>query len=143
MNMRQFKTGFQRAKDLEPGVASERTIADVERVEFDDGSIKAVLHFENAEQSVVLNQPRLAVMIEAFGPNSENWVGRTILIRRGSTTYSGKIVPAIVIETPERTPKIAATKPAPELEGPRKRDKMTILSGKPPIDDDPSDGIPF
>jgi site-specific DNA-methyltransferase (adenine-specific) len=135
MNMNKFRTGYQRAEDLEPDVVSERVVAEVERVEFDDGVTKAVIHFENAEQSVVRNQTWLSTMIEAFGPNSDNWIGQTIRVQRGTTPYSGKVVPAIVIVPPEQAPKITAQKSAPQIA----RDKATIESGRSPDEDD----IPF
>jgi hypothetical protein len=86
----------------------------------------------------VLNQTRLRALIQGFGPNSDVWLNKKILISRTSTTYSGRTVPAISIE-----PVLA-----PQLTAQPKRVKRAIESGKPqppgtePLDDGLSD-IPF
>jgi hypothetical protein len=62
----------------------------------------------------------LKTIIAAFGPNFDNWPGKKIVIRRGSTVYSGKPTPAIVVEP------VVATRIAAE---PR-QGRITVESGK-------------
>jgi hypothetical protein len=136
-------TGFVKAEDLEPGVKSEFVIADVKRVEFQekDGTIvtKAALVAEDGQQTVC-NVTRLRVMIRNFGPNTDNWVGQTVLLSRGMTTFSGREVACIRLEAIPATPQIAA-------QPPKSRGRATITSGKvkaPPTAQAPiDDEIPF
>jgi hypothetical protein len=57
---------------------------------------------------VVLNQTRLKELIGAFGPNSENWIGRSIILSRVQAMYAGKPLPAVKIE-PIVAPRIGVT----------------------------------
>ena len=75
-------------------------------------------------------------MIRGFGPNSDNWCDKTILISRGTTTYSGKDVPCIRIE-----PVVPDADRCPAAQGPRQADhhqrqtKAPAPETAPPIDD--------
>ena len=107
-------------------------------------------------------------MIAAFGPNFDGWAGKQIIISQGSTVYSGKTVPAIVVEpvvptliAAVRRPALEASSPKPiqTTRGPITPGSVDIRSGRhtrsdppptvPPPDDcpdgpgDPSDDIPF
>jgi hypothetical protein len=135
MNMQKFQSGFLRAEDLEPGVTYERTISEVEEVGFDDAT-KAVIRFADESPGVVLNQTRFHALIAAFGPVSENRLGKTIRVMRGATQYGGKTVPAIVAEA-DKTPRVGGAKPVPRLEA---HPRSAIESWKPPPD---GDDIPF
>ena len=138
MRMNDFLHGFLKAEDIEPNVKLEDVVADVKTVDFEEKGetiSKPVISLGSGAQ-IVLNQTRLRSMIRGFGPNSDNWCDKTILISRGTTTYSGKDVPCIRIE-----PVVPAQIAAPPPKG---RGKMTITSGKakapatetaPPIDD--------
>jgi hypothetical protein len=107
MNMVEFvSSSFISGEKLEPNVVIEATVVAVKRQEFEDGSIKPVVAVEDGRQ-VVLNQTRLAALIGAYGPNSANWIGRTIQISRGSTFYAGKPVACVTI-TPVVAPRIDA-----------------------------------
>jgi hypothetical protein len=174
-NMNDYLTSnFIKAEDLEEGVIIEARISSVSDREFEEkgqATIKPIIRFEDG-RGVVLNQTRLREMIKAFGPNPENWVGKTINVLRGTTLYSGRTVPAVEIDV-ETVPRLEASQPAPQLaapetspapepapQGAKGRGKITITSGKsksPPMDDlanrrpdlskgppsDPDDLIPF
>jgi hypothetical protein len=138
MIMTEYVTSnYFKAEALEPHVAIEAIIADVRSKEFIEKGecvIKPVVYTEDG-RGLVLNQTRLSVLMTAYGPNSDNWLGKPIRITRGSTTYSGRTVPCVQVEA-EATPRIASQP---------KRAKRVIESGvtksagSPPIDDD----IPF
>lgn len=139
MRMTDYVNGYLKAEDIEPHVKLEDIITDVKTTDFDEkGEIisKPVISLESGTQ-IVLNQTRLRALIRGFGPNSDNWLDKKIMISRTSTTYGGKTVAAIAIE-PVSAPQIAAQPP--------KRARPVIESGKsksagspPPINDD----IPF
>jgi hypothetical protein len=107
MNMTDFiNSNYVRAEDIAQNVLIEATIASVKRKEFDDGEPKSVIALEDGHQ-VILNQTRLKALIGAFGPNSDNWIGKSVILSRGLAPYAGKIVPAVKIE-PIVAPRIAA-----------------------------------
>jgi hypothetical protein len=129
MNMTDYlSSNYIRAEHLTTDVCIEAFIAAVRSREFEDGSVKPVIHIEDG-RGVVLNQTRLKTLIGSFGPNSDNWIGKPIIISRGSTLYAGKTVPAVNIE-PIVAPRVAAE--------PRKAIGSTdIRSGKGAWDDPP------
>ena len=88
--------------------------------EFEDRSIKLVVYTDHQGKGVVLNQTRLKTMIAAFGPNFDSWPGKKIVVRQGSTVYSGKTVSAVVVEPV--VPTRITTEP--------RQARITIESGK-------------
>jgi hypothetical protein len=107
MNMTDFvNSNYIKGEDIAQNVLIEATIASVKKKEFEDGG-KSVLALEDGRQ-VVLNQTRLKVLIGAFGPNSENWIGKPVILSRGQERYGGKPVPAVRIE-PIVAPRIGVT----------------------------------
>jgi hypothetical protein len=134
MKMTDFiNSNYLRAEDLDPNVRIEATIAAVRSREFEDGSVKPVV-FLGDGRGVVLNQSRLKGMIAAYGLESDNWVGRAVVVSRGTTLYQGKSVPAIMVDPVVATRIGAEQRPA--LEEPR-RGSIDIRSGKGSWDDPP------
>jgi hypothetical protein len=135
LNATDFITSnYLRAEDIAPDVLIEANIVSARAHEFEGGETKLVLYVDYQSKGVVLNQTRLKATIAAFGPNPDNWIGRTIIIRRGVTMFAGKDVPGIVIE-PVRAERIASAAPR-ALEEPR-RGSIDIRSGKGAWDDPP------
>jgi hypothetical protein len=121
-NMNNYLTSnYVKAEDLEAGVAIEARIASVTVREFeekDDIITKPVIRFDDG-RGVVLNQTRLRAMIGGFGPNSANWLGREVIVRRGQTLYQGRSVAAVELE-PIVAPRLeGGGQPAPAIEGPK------------------------
>jgi len=50
-----------------------------------------------------LNQTNIRKLIEAYGPNSDDWVGKKVALELGSTMYDGALKPTVVV-TPESPP---------------------------------------
>src|SRR5580704_12910057 len=99
MRMTDYVNGYLRAEDLEPHVKLEDVIVDVKTTDFDEkGEIvcKPVISLESGMQ-IVLNQTRLRSLIRGFGPNSDVWLDKKIMISRTST-FGSKNVAAIAIE---------------------------------------------
>jgi hypothetical protein len=104
-----INSNYIRAEDLAENVLIEAVIADVKRKEFEENGevvIKPVVALEDGCQ-VTLNQTRLMTLIGAYGHNSDNWIGKTVIIKRGTAMYAGKTVPAVKLE-PIVAPKVAA-----------------------------------
>jgi hypothetical protein len=107
MNMTDFiNSNYIKGEDIAQNVLIEATIASVKKKEFEDGE-KSVIALEDGRQ-VVLNQTRLKALIGAFGPNSENWIGKSVILSRVQAMYAGKPLPAVKIE-PIVAPRIGVT----------------------------------
>lgn len=111
---------------LEPDVIIETKIVSVRDREFDDGP-KVIVYTDYQGKGLVLNQTKLQTLISAYGLNYDNWIGKTILIKRGTTMYGADRVACVEIEavTAER---IGADK-RPVIEGPQ-RGSTNIRSGR-------------
>ena len=64
--------------------------------EFAEGD-KPVIFVDYQAKAVVLNPTRAKVLCSASA-ESANWIGRTVIISRGETTYSGKKTGCVEIE---------------------------------------------
>jgi len=120
MNMTDFvNSNYIKAEDLAANILIEAVIADVKRKEFEENGqnvVKPVVTFEDGRQ-VTLNQTRLAALIRAYGHNSDNWIGKTVVISRGQAQFKGKPVASVKID-PIVAPRIAASRSAPPLPPP-------------------------
>jgi hypothetical protein len=119
---------------LEPDVIIETKIVSVRDREFDDGP-KVIVYTDYQGKGLVLNQTKLQTLISAYGLNYDNWIGKTILIKRGTTMYGADKVACVEIEAVVAE-RIGADK-RPALEGSR-RGSTDIRSGKGAWNDAPS-----
>ena len=82
---------------LGPNVRIETKIVSAGLREFAEGD-KPVIFVDYQAKAVVLNPTRAKVLCSAYGLESANWIGRTVIISRGETTYSGKKTGCVEIE---------------------------------------------
>lgn len=69
------------------------TINDVSTTEFNgDEPQKPVLSFDEDARELILNKTNLASLIEAFGDDSDDWVGQTIALFTEKVMYAGRRV---------------------------------------------------
>jgi hypothetical protein len=117
MDMNRFLTGLLNAEHLQPNVKIEVTIKEVVDREFEDGSVKSVVYFEEGLRPCVLNQTRLIECMTAWGPNSENWVGQKLTVSRGKTKFNNKTVDCVAFEavTATRIPPPPANDRGPDV----------------------------
>jgi hypothetical protein len=147
-----LNSNFFTGEGLDRNVRIETKIVSTRSREFEDG-LKLVVYTDYLGKGVVYNQTKLKATIAAWGANLDNWIGKTIIISRGTALFSGKPMASVEVEpvVPERI----ATEQRPSLEEPR-RGSIDIRSGKgawndpaPPIDrvpdgpDAPDDDMPF
>jgi hypothetical protein len=71
---------------------------------------KWVLFFDKLEKGLVLNKTNAATLARAFGPTSEEWIGRTVGLRVHDVQFGSDIVPAIRIQIPKAAPTPTAKK---------------------------------
>lgn len=75
-------------------------ISGFEMQEMNDGKIKPVLQFEKARKGLVLNATRKEAMKTLYGGETDNWLGKAIVICHGMTSFQGKPTGTIEIKGP-------------------------------------------
>jgi hypothetical protein len=64
-----------------------------------DNVRKAVLHFDgNVIKPLVVNKTNYLILAHAFGPNTDAWVGKQIIVSPSMTPFKGKMVETIRVE---------------------------------------------
>ena len=156
MDMNDFITSnYYNSTNVPDGVILEEIIINVVRKEFEENGVaetKAVVRLHSGK-ALVLNQTRLTALVGAYGPNPNNWLGRTVLIKRGMTHYQGRPVACVDVQPivppriegesapasiagPKSSPSGAAATPsteqapAAELAPPAPVRRMTVTSGR-------------
>ncbi len=104
-------SNFITGDSLEENIRIEATIVGVREHEFKSGDVKPTVDLDDGRR-IPLNQTRLKALIAGFGPNPANWVGKTIIVRRGSETFAGKPEASVVVEPAVPTRIMADPKPA-------------------------------
>ena len=97
MKASSFRTGLLKATDLSttPTVVEIVSVADREF----DGKDKVVLSTTGfGGRGLTLNQTRLDTLAEAYGDEMDDWVGKKIIVKRGSAQFKGQRVGAIEIQ---------------------------------------------
>lgn len=89
------------------------TIADIKAVTIGDDDAWALL-FAGTERKLKLNKTNLSTLIEMFGPETDDWLGKQVGLVGAMTEFQGKRVQAIRINVPEDNAKPLATKFDPE-----------------------------
>ena len=111
MNINQLYGGnYLKAMDL-AGKSRNVTIASEEVREFDDGSKKLVISFRGVDKTLVLNTTNAKMIAAYFGPDTSQWIGKTIELRPEKVNFAGNIVDAIRCYVPQ-TPAPAVAAPS-------------------------------
>lgn len=58
---------------------------------------KMVIGFESVDKTLIVNKTNRMVMIEAFGDETDNWIGTTVRIEITKRMYQGKPLPGILL----------------------------------------------
>lgn len=115
-----FPSEYLRAADLQ-GKQVRVVIDNVELREVGgDGEHKPVLFFQGRDKGVVLNKTNATVLAEAYGDDTDDWTGETVVLFEALVSFQGKNVKAIRMRVPtpaERKKSAAKTKPT-ESENP-------------------------
>src|SRR5437763_1385157 len=72
---------------------------------------KLVVYFRGLAPGLPLNKTNFGVLFDAFGPDEEQWSGKSIVLRREKATFGGRTTDAVRVHlVPPGTP----ARPAPE-----------------------------
>ena len=84
------------------------TIRGLEIKEFDTGE-KPVLYFEGEERGLVLNRTNANAIMKEYGPDSDKWIGKRLVLFTMPVEFNGTTTNAIRVKIPKAPP---ATQPA-------------------------------
>jgi hypothetical protein len=131
-----YPTKYVKASDLqgcEMSVTIER--AELEEVGEDR---KLVLYFKGKQKGLVANKTNANRIAHYYGPNTEAWLGRDIVLYTDLISFQGKTTEAIRVKVrmPETPARPAAVRHSPEQRDGAKRESD-------PLGEDLDDEIPF
>jgi len=113
-----FSGNMLKAADLK-GAQPTVTIANIKMEKLGDDT-KPVLYFAGKEKGVVLNKTNATNIAAAYGPETDNWVGKRVILFTAWVDFQGKSVEAIRIRPapPQQQPQSYQAPPqqAPQFE---------------------------
>jgi len=75
-------------------------ISNVKRETLQDGETKFVVYFSNSQQGLVLNKTNGRAIRDLYGPQTEKWVGKTIMLYATTCGFGGRQVDCIRVRSP-------------------------------------------
>lgn len=107
-----FPSKFLKASDIDQDY--EVTIKEVATDELGQGAdkeTKFVVHFDEYDKGLVLNKTNANLIASQHGQDTEEWIGKRVVLTVEDVSFQGKITPAIRIRRPAR-PTTPPRKPA-------------------------------
>jgi hypothetical protein len=101
MDLTKFIEGnssYLKASDLKGHEVHVR-IASVEEAKFEEGN-KLLLKFQGKEKGLILNMTNARRIASKCGTNSDEWVGREVVLYEEEVDFQGRMVPAIRVRVP-------------------------------------------
>ena len=86
------------------GKARTYHVVAVERVKLSDGSLKPVITFEDEDMKFILNRTNADSIVQIYGRDSDNWIGKLIELFPTRTQFGTKMVDAVRVRRPQRRP---------------------------------------
>ncbi len=77
-------------------VGQDLVVYEVKAVDVKDKK-KMVIGFENVEKTLIVNKTNRLVMVEAYGDETDDWIGMTVRIEITKRMYQGKPLPGILL----------------------------------------------
>ena len=94
---RWFKaSNFPQPRDLKIVAAKVET----PKLPHGESEEKLTLTFEGEKKKLVINRTNFDVIAEAFGDDTDNWLGETIQLYADKTRFGGKVVPCVRVRVP-------------------------------------------
>ena len=106
-----FPPAFLRSEDIKGKTVAVK-IRMCEPHEFDREGTKPVVYFQGKDAGLVLNKTRANAIRDIYGEETDNWIGKTIVLTVGPVPFEGRMTDSIFCTAPtDSTPK---PEPAPE-----------------------------
>lgn len=107
MNIDQaFPSNYVKASDLNGGsrVLTIKAIRLEELGQGADKKTKAVLYFEEAQKGVVLNVTNKNIIKDAYGPETDAWIGKQLEVFADKVQFKGQMTDGIRVRIPAPAP---------------------------------------
>jgi hypothetical protein len=101
-----FKSNYLKGQDLDEEFTT-MTIERLEVKEFDNGD-KPVLYFEGEERGLVLNRTNANAIIKDYGADTDQWIGRRLVLFTMPVEFNGTTTNAIRVKTAPKAPRPSA-----------------------------------
>jgi hypothetical protein len=75
-------------------------IATIESKNFDDGT-KLVIGFQNAKKKLIANKTNSGRIAKLYSDETDNWVGKEIILRAEMVDFKGESVMAVRVQPPK------------------------------------------
>jgi len=115
-----YQGEFLRAEQL--GGIPRRAVIESTSVEVlgqgENAQQKLILKFSGAKSRLPLNKTNALALSAAWGPITENWIGRKVELRPEKVQFSGRMVDSIRLHAVAVAPAAVPVAPAPELPEP-------------------------
>lgn len=105
MDVSKFAEGnsaWLKASDLK-GHEPKVVISEVTTEAFDNGT-KLALKFSGKERGMVLNVTNTRKLVKAFGPDSDSWIGKEVILYAEDVEFQGRIVEGLRVRVPTPPP---------------------------------------
>jgi hypothetical protein len=100
---------YLRADDW-AGKSQRVIIAAVDDVEFERG-LKPVLTLKGLDKKLVVNATNFDILMDAFGNNTDKWVGHSIVLEGTKISFKGKRVDSVRVSVPKQAAKPVQEEP--------------------------------
>lgn len=95
----QSNSDFLKAEDIGANFWTA-TVRVVDMKNFDDGSRKLLVMFNELDKGLVLNKTNADTISDLYGRNTDGWIGRQVMLFTMPVDYQGKKVQAIRVRAP-------------------------------------------
>lgn len=132
-----FPSKYLKASDI-PEEGQTVIIAAIEQEEVGkDKEVRPVLYFEGEEKGIILNKTNATNISKLYGYETDDWVGKKVMLGTAWVDFQGQSVEAIRIYPPKRS---SANAPLNNKPAQRKEEVPEGAREFAPLDDD---SIPF
>jgi hypothetical protein len=72
----------------------------VKDAEFEGGRKKIVISLDKDGRAVVLNRTNLDTLVEAYGPETDGWLGKPVIVTTEMTVFQGRKIAGVKVRIP-------------------------------------------
>jgi hypothetical protein len=110
-----FPSKYISSADID-GREIELIIQSIEMEDVSDGEQKAVVYFNKGTKGAVLNVTNWNTLEDAYGEDSDAWIGQPVILTVERTTFKGKPTKGLRLKIPaQQGHRQAAARPRPQV----------------------------
>ncbi len=98
-----FPSKYLKSSDLPNGQQLHLTMANVVVETLVDGNEKPILYFQDQKKGLALNVTNKDMIVSLYGPETDGWVGKPIMLFVATTSYQGKATTGLRVAPPAQS----------------------------------------